>query len=90
MRTGEMVNARRSEAMRHASARVTLGYMKSVRTLIPLDQTELEARVQELAAQGLVRLGSREPLPEDFFTRPLPGEGAGVLDQLLRDREEDD
>jgi len=64
--------------------------MKSVRTVTPVDQTELEARVQELAAQGLVRLGSRQSFPEDFFTRPLPGEGAGVLDQLLRDREEED
>jgi len=61
-----------------------------VATLIPLHQAELEARVQELAAQGLVRLGCGEPLPDDFFTRPLPGAGAGVLDQLLRDREEDD
>lgn len=61
-----------------------------IATVIPLNQADLEARVQELAAQGLVRLGSAEPFPEDFFTRPLPGEGAGVLDQLLRDREEDD
>ncbi len=60
-----------------------------VGTLNPLHQAELEARVRELAAQGLVRLGSNEPLPEDFFTAPLPGAGAGVLDQLLRDREED-
>lgn len=58
--------------------------------LTPLDQAELEARVQEMAAQGLVRLGSREPFPEDFFTSPLPGAGAGVLDQLLHDREEED
>lgn len=61
-----------------------------VGTLTPLQQADLEARVQELAEQGLVRLGSREPFPEDFFTRPLPGAGAGVLDQLLRDREEDE
>jgi hypothetical protein len=77
--------------MRHGACRVYIGVVKSVRTpTIPLDQTELEERVQELAAQGLVRLGSGEPFPEDFFTRPLPGAGAGVLDQLLRDREEDD
>jgi len=61
-----------------------------VGTLSPLNQASLEARLQELAAQGLVRIGTREPFPEEFFTDPLPGEGAGVLDQLLRDREEDD
>lgn len=64
--------------------------MKNAKTLLPIDQSELEARVQELAAQGLVRLGSREPFPEWFFTEPLPGEGAGVLDEVLRDRYEDD
>ncbi|MGZ8779527.1 MAG: hypothetical protein ACXW31_06350 [Thermoanaerobaculia bacterium] len=61
-----------------------------VGTLSPLQQADLEARVQELAAQGLVRLGSGKPFPDDFFTRPLPGAGAGVLDQLLRDREDDE
>ena len=64
--------------------------VKNARTVLPIDQSELEARVQELAKQGLVKLGSREPFPEWFFTRPLPGEGAGVLDQLLRDREENE
>jgi antitoxin (DNA-binding transcriptional repressor) of toxin-antitoxin stability system len=58
-------------------------------TSAPSHETDLESRVLELAAQGLVRLGSNEPFPEDFFTRPLPGAGAGVLDQVLRDREED-
>jgi hypothetical protein len=27
-----------------------------------------------------------KPLPEDFFTRPLPRADASVLDQLLEDR----
>jgi hypothetical protein len=74
--------------MRHTACRVYTEVVKT-RTVTPLDQSELEARLRELAAQGLVRIGSNEPLPADFFTRPLPGEGAGVLDQLLRDREED-
>lgn len=60
-----------------------------IATVIPLHQAQLEARVQELAAQGLVRLGSNEPLPEDFFTRPLPRAERSVLEQLLADREED-
>ena len=60
-----------------------------VATVVPLYQAELEARVQELAAQGLVRLGSGEPFPEDFFTRPLPKADRSVLEQLLADREED-
>jgi hypothetical protein len=63
--------------------------VKNARTVLPIDQSELEARVQELAAQGLVRLGSDEPLPEDFFTRPLPKAERSVLELLLADREED-
>lgn len=58
--------------------------------MTPPDQSELETRLQELTAQGLVRPGRNEPLPEDFFTQSLPGEGAGVLDQLLHDRDEDE
>jgi hypothetical protein len=63
--------------------------VKSMRTLMPIDQSELEARVQELAAQGLVRLGSGEPFPEDFFTQPLPKAEQSVLELLLADRDED-
>jgi antitoxin (DNA-binding transcriptional repressor) of toxin-antitoxin stability system len=60
-----------------------------VETLSSLNQAGLEARVQELAAQGLVRLGSGEPFPEEFFTGPLPKADGSVLEQLLADREED-
>jgi len=60
-----------------------------VATLVPLHQARLEERVQQLAAQGLVRLGSGEPWPEDFFTRPLPKADGSVLEQLLADRDED-
>lgn len=60
-----------------------------IAAVVPLHQAELEARVQQLAAQGLVRLGSNEPLPEDFFTRPLPKAERSVLEQLLTDREEE-
>jgi antitoxin (DNA-binding transcriptional repressor) of toxin-antitoxin stability system len=60
-----------------------------IAAVVPIHQAALETRVQELAAQGLVRLGSSEPLPEDFFTRPLPKAERSVLEQLLADREED-
>jgi antitoxin (DNA-binding transcriptional repressor) of toxin-antitoxin stability system len=60
-----------------------------VAKVVPLDQAWLEARVQQLAAQGLVRLGSREPFPEDFSTRALPKAEESALEQLLADREED-
>ena len=60
-----------------------------VATLVPFPQAELEERVRELAARGLVRLGSREPWPADFFTRPLPKADGSVLQQLLADRNED-
>jgi antitoxin (DNA-binding transcriptional repressor) of toxin-antitoxin stability system len=60
-----------------------------VATLVPLPQAGLEERVQELAARGLVRLGSKEPWPEDFLTRPLPKADGSVLQQLLADRNED-
>ena len=60
-----------------------------VATLLPLRQAQLEQRVQDLAALGLVRLGSGEPWPEDFFTRPLPKAQGSVLEQLLADRNED-
>ena len=60
-----------------------------VATLTPLNQARLEARVQELAKQGLVRLGSDEPFPEEFFTKVLPKADGSVLQQLLADRKED-
>lgn len=60
-----------------------------VATLVPLRQAQLEQRVQDLAALGLVRLGSGEPWPEDFLTRPLPKGNGSVLEQLLTDRNED-
>jgi antitoxin (DNA-binding transcriptional repressor) of toxin-antitoxin stability system len=60
-----------------------------VATLVPLHQAQLEQRAQDLAALGLVRLGSGEPWPEDFFTRPLPKGSGSVLEQLLTDRNED-
>jgi antitoxin (DNA-binding transcriptional repressor) of toxin-antitoxin stability system len=56
-----------------------------VATVVPLHQ----ARFEELAAQGLITLGSDEPWPEDFFTRRLPKADGSVLQQLLADRNED-
>jgi antitoxin (DNA-binding transcriptional repressor) of toxin-antitoxin stability system len=73
----------------HDGGRVIAAVVPLHTPVVPLHQAELEARVQELAAQGLVRLGSDEPLPEDFFTRPLPKADRSVLEELLADREED-
>jgi antitoxin (DNA-binding transcriptional repressor) of toxin-antitoxin stability system len=56
-----------------------------VATLVPLHQKRLE----EVASQGLITLGSDEPWPADFFTRPLPKADGSVLQQLLADRDED-
>jgi antitoxin (DNA-binding transcriptional repressor) of toxin-antitoxin stability system len=53
------------------------------------DQTALYAHLDELVRQGKARRGTGK-LPDDFFTRPRPKlEGGSVLEQLLRDREED-
>lgn len=53
------------------------------------DQTALYAHLDELVRQGKAHRGTGK-LPDDFFTRPRPKfEGGSVLEQLLRDREED-
>ena len=53
------------------------------------DQAALYAHLDELVRQGKARRGTGK-LPDDFLTRPLPKlEGGSVLEQLLRDREED-
>ena len=53
------------------------------------DQTALYAHLDELVRQGKARRGTGK-LPDDFFTRPRPKVQEGsVLEQLLRDREED-
>jgi len=55
----------------------------------PRDQTALHAHLEELVRQGKARRGTGT-LPADFFTRSRPKfEGRSVLDQLLRDRDED-
>lgn len=59
-----------------------------VATVVPLDP--LEARMRELEAKGLVRRGSGEPLPDDFFTEELPTvEGESIVEDLIRARDED-
>ena len=57
-----------------------------VAKVVPFLRLTVEERLAELEKEGLVRPGSGEPLPDDFFTRPLPKAGASVLDQLLDDR----
>lgn len=60
-----------------------------VAKVLPLDEARLEAHMQDLAQRGLARLGSGRPLPEEFFTRPLPKASVSVLEQLLSDRDEE-
>jgi len=53
------------------------------------DQTALYAHLDELVRQGKAHRGTGK-LPDDFFTRPRPKfEEGSVLEQLLKDREED-
>jgi antitoxin (DNA-binding transcriptional repressor) of toxin-antitoxin stability system len=52
-----------------------------------LDQSALEAHLDELVRQGKAHRGAGT-LPDDFFTRLRPKFEESVLTQLLRDREE--
>jgi len=53
------------------------------------EQAALYAHLDELVRQGKAHRGTGK-LPDDFFTRPRPKlEEGSVLEQLLRDREED-
>ena len=51
---------------------------------------DLEEHTRRLAAEGLVRVGTREPFPPEFFTEELPRcEGGSIVEELIRDRDED-
>jgi hypothetical protein len=52
------------------------------------DQTRAYERIDELVREGKLKHGFR-PFPEDFFTRPRP-KIAGLLEELLRERYDDD
>ena len=73
VRNGETVEVRDGETV--------------VAKVVPFRTSTIEERVEELERQGLVRRGSGEPLPDDFFTRPRPKPGKSVLEQLLSDRQ---
>ncbi len=61
-----------------------------VATVVPATSDELEEHTRRLAAEGLVRIGTREPLPPEFFTEELPRcEGGSIVEELIRDRDED-
>lgn len=61
-----------------------------VATVVPATSDDLEAQTRRLAAEGLVRIGSREPFPPEFFTEELPRcEGDSIVEELIRDRDED-
>jgi antitoxin (DNA-binding transcriptional repressor) of toxin-antitoxin stability system len=60
-----------------------------VAKVLPLDDARLDAHIHDLARRGLARAGSGQSLPDDFYTQPLPKADLSVLEQLLRDRDED-
>ena len=62
-----------------------------VATVVPATSDDLEARMRELEAKGLVRrLGNGEPVPPGFYTDELPRcEGGSIVEELIRDRDED-
>lgn len=61
---------------------------RPVAVLAPLPERMAEdARLQELAAAGLIKLGG--PIPEDFWDLPMPADPKGeVLKALLEERGE--
>ena len=51
--------------------------------------TSDEERIEAMIAAGVLSAPkTREPLPEDFFTRPRPKFEKSVLEALLEEREE--
>jgi hypothetical protein len=52
---------------------------------------DLEERMRELEAKGLARrLGNGKPIPPEFYTEELPRcEGGSIVEELIRDRDED-
>jgi antitoxin (DNA-binding transcriptional repressor) of toxin-antitoxin stability system len=53
------------------------------------DQDRVRQHIEKLIREGKAHRGTGK-LPDDFFTRPRPKfEEGSVLEQLLRDREED-
>jgi antitoxin (DNA-binding transcriptional repressor) of toxin-antitoxin stability system len=53
------------------------------------NQNRLQQHLEKIIREGTAHRGTGK-LPDDFFTRPRPKlKGGSVLEQLLRDREED-
>jgi|GEM_PF-1187227 len=53
------------------------------------DQDRVRQHLEKMIREGKAHRGTGK-LPDDFFTRPRPKfKGGSVLEQLLRDREED-
>jgi antitoxin (DNA-binding transcriptional repressor) of toxin-antitoxin stability system len=53
------------------------------------DQNRVREHLEKMIREGKAHRGTGK-LPDDFFTRPRPKlQGGSVLEQLLRDREED-
>ena len=57
---------------------------------LPASSVDWDARMQELARQGLVRLPEEKLDLEWFLSRPLPKSKESVLEALLEERRESD
>ena len=57
---------------------------------LPSSSVDWDARMQELARQGLVRLPTEKLDLEWFLSRPLPKSKESVLEALLEERRESD
>ena len=87
VKNGETVEIQEGDARvgRSRPATTTLLASASIRPL----RKRVRQHLEELIREGKAHRGTGN-LPDDFFTRPRPKfEGGSVLEQLLRDREED-
>ena len=87
------------EAVKNGQTVELLEGERSVATVEPLREPTPaptngsdEEWIEKLVARGVIRKGPNwgKPLPEEFFTRPLPVAKASVLEQLLEDRHSGD
>jgi prevent-host-death family protein len=92
-----VLKAKLSEYVRHVKAGETvvvtergkpIGQFQPL--LLPETDEEERARLERLAAQGLIRLGTRR-LPKDFWDMPRPKvPGSAAVEAVLKDRQERD
>lgn len=63
---------------------------KTVATVSPTQQKTDDEILDEMERDGIVTRGSREPLPDWFFTERPPKFPERVLEQSLKDRRKND